>query len=99
MKVTIYPSRFILDKHFEGSKSLTHRLLIGSWLSNEGFILENIPNNDDINATLNFFKALGREIIYTSEDSLYIKPSSSFKKIDTLYVDVKSSASTLRFLF
>ena len=98
MKVTIYPSRFILDKHFEGSKSLTHRLLIGSWLANEGFILENVPNNDDINATLNFFKALGREIIYASEDSLYIKPSSTNPKLDTLYVDVKSSASTLRFL-
>lgn len=98
MNVTIYPSRFILDKHFEGSKSLTHRLLIASMLANEGFILENVPRNDDINATMNFFKALNREIVYVSENSIYLRPIQNFKKLDTLYVDVNSSASTLRFL-
>ena len=54
MNVTIYPTRFIHEKAFLGSKSLTHRFLIASFLINEGIILENVANNDDINATISF---------------------------------------------
>lgn len=97
MNVSIYPSYFILDKAFEGSKSLAHRFIIASFLANEAILLDNVPENDDIDATLNFFKALGKEIIYTSKHSLYMKPSKTKYK-ELLYVDVKSSASTLRFL-
>lgn len=97
MNVSIYPSYFILDKAFEGSKALAHRFLIASFLANEAFIIDNIPENDDIEATLNFFKALDKEIVYTSKNSLYIKPSTTKYK-DLLYIDVKSSASSLRFL-
>lgn len=97
MNVSIYPSHFIFEKAFEGSKSLAHRFLIASFLANEAILIDNVPENDDIEATLNFFKALGKEIVYTSKHSLYIKPSITKYK-DLLYVDVKSSASSLRFL-
>ena len=66
MNVTIYPSRFILDKNFLGSKDLTQRYLIASWLANEPIILDNIADNEDVESTLNFFKALKKEVIYTS---------------------------------
>ena len=52
MDVTIRNSRFIAENAFLGSKSLTHRFLIASWLINEAIILENICENDDINAFL-----------------------------------------------
>ena len=99
MNVTIYPSHFIYENAFLGSKSLTHRFLIASWLVNEGIILENVPLNDDIDATISFLKAIGKEVIFTSKHSCYVKPSTTqFKKLDILYVDVKSSTSTLLFL-
>ena len=99
MNVTIYPTHFIFEKAFLGSKSLTHRFLIASWLINEGIILDNVPNNDDINATISFLKAIGKEVVFTSKNSCYVKHSSNnFEKLDTLYVDVKSSTSTLLFL-
>ena len=61
MNVTIYPTRFILEKAFLGSKSLTHRFLIASYLINEGIILENVCENDDINATISFLKEVNKE--------------------------------------
>ena len=97
MNVTIYPSRFILNKEIDGSKALTHRFLLGSILSNEGIILDNIPNNDDIKATLNFLKAINKEYIYTSENSIYVK-QGKINKLDEINVDVYNSASTLRFI-
>ena len=42
MNVTIYPTRFILEKAFLGSKSLTHRFLIASFLINEGIMLREV---------------------------------------------------------
>ena len=99
MNVTIYPTRFILEKAFLGSKSLTHRFLIASFLINEGIILENVANNDDINATISFLKEVGKEIIFTSNNTLIMKKSTTpFNKLDELVVDVKSSTSTLLFL-
>ena len=99
MNVTIYPTHFIYEKAFLGSKSLTHRFLIASWLVNEGIILDNVPNNDDINATISFLKAIDKEVVFTSKNSCYVKPSSNiYEKKDILYIDVKSSTSTLLFL-
>ena len=97
MKVKIYPSRFILNKEIDGSKALTHRFLLGCLLSNEGIILDNIPNNDDIKATLNFLKAINKEYIYTSENSIYVKPSK-INNFDEIEIDVLNSASSLRFI-
>ena len=43
MNVKIYPSKFILEKDFDGSKSLAHRFLIASFLANDKSIINNIP--------------------------------------------------------
>lgn len=97
MNVKIYPSRFILEKHFDGSTSLTHRFLIASWLINEKIFLDNVPSNDDIKATINFLKEVNTEVVFTDKNSCYLKPNKYIKK-DVLYVDINNSTSTLRFL-
>ncbi|MCI5745834.1 MAG: hypothetical protein MR270_06105 [Erysipelotrichaceae bacterium] len=98
MNVTIYPSRFILDKNFLGSKDLTQRYLIASWLSNEPIILDNIADNEDVESTLNFFKALKKEVIYTSKHSLYIKPSNKREILPEITINVNKSKTTLFYL-
>ena len=54
MNVKIYKSRFILEHKFSGSKSLTHRYLIGAFLLNNGIILQ-LPRG--------IYEALNRAII------------------------------------
>ena len=98
MNVKIYPSRFISENKFYGSKSLTHRFLIACFLANNGSIIDNIAVNDDIQATLSFFKAVGVELNYTSTHSCYLKPINNYKKKDVITIDANGSASTLRFL-
>lgn len=97
MDVKIYSSRFILEKSFDGSTALTHRFLIASWLANEQIFLDNVPTNDDINATIDFLNQINTEVLFTSENSCYLKPKKYIKK-DILYFDVKNSTSSLRFL-
>lgn len=98
MNVKIHPSRFISENKFLGSKSLTHRFLLACFLANNSSIIDNIAENDDIDATMSFFKAIGVEIIYTSKHSCYLKPLVDYKMKDVIYIDANSSASTLRFL-
>lgn len=97
MNVTIYPSRFILNSKINGSKALTHRFLIASFLANEPFIIDNIPINDDINATLNFFKSIDKEIVFTDTNSLYLKKSNINHK-NEITINVNNSYSSLLFL-
>lgn len=97
MNVTIYPSRFILEKSFAGSTALTHRYLIASWLMNEGILFENVPENEDVDALFNFFNAIGKDIIYTNSNSLYIKPSKR-SDFHQLIINVKDSVTTLLLL-
>ena len=97
MKVSINNSRFIYSKKINGSKALAHRFLIGAFLANEPFIIENVPDNDDIKATLNFLKAINKEIVFTDRNSCYIKPSE-IKKEKEIVVEVNNSYSTLLFL-
>ena len=96
MNVTIFPSRFILNKEIDGAKALIHRFLIGSLLANESMIIDNVSINEDIKATLNFLTAIGIEYCFTTENSLFIK-KSKIKKLDVIEVDVYNSTSTLRF--
>ena len=97
MKVSINNSRFIYSKRVNGSKALAHRFLIGAFLANESFIIENIPKNDDIEATLNFFKAINKEVVFTDNNSCYIKPSETTKAKE-ITINVNNSYSTLLFL-
>lgn len=97
MNVLIYPSRFILEDDFLGSKNLTHLYLIASFIANQGIILENVSKCDDINATLSFFKEIGKEVVFNEEYSCYIKPST-LKPLKNISIHVGSSTSTLLYL-
>ena len=45
------------------SKSYAHRLLIAAALTNEESVIEKVYLSNDVTATLNCIKALGREVI------------------------------------
>lgn len=78
-----------------GSKSYAHRMLIGAFLSNENCIINNVPNSNDIDATLSCLKELGLEykIINNRCELFHVN-----KIIDFPILDAKESGSTLRFL-
>ena len=51
------------------SKSYAHRLLIASCLSNNESIIENVVLSNDILATINCIKALGKEVIIEGNEN------------------------------
>ncbi len=97
MNITFYPSRFILEKSFSGSTTLAQLFLIASWLINEGILLENVPDNQQMQATFHFFEALDKKIVYTNRNSLYLKPSKNIYK-EQIVIDINHNLSTLLFL-
>ena len=62
------------------SKSYAHRLLIASCLSNNESIIENVVLSNDILATINCIKALGKEVIIEGNENktLIIKKDKNF---------------------
>ena len=83
------------------SKSYAHRLLIASCLSFDECRVENIVLSNDILATINCIKTLGKEVVVEGEaiKTLIIKNDKSFNidNIDELIFDCNESGSTLRF--
>ena len=77
------------------SKSYSHRLLIAGLLSNKTSKISNISMSNDIIATINCIKALGKNV-YIENDSITIE--ESHKELDNeLYFDCLESGSTIRF--
>jgi len=83
------------------SKSYTHRLLIACALSKKESEVKNIVLSNDILATINCIKALGKEVDITGdhEKTIRIKNNDNFdlKSKDELIFDCLESGSTLRF--
>lgn len=77
------------------SKSYAHRLLIASMLSNDNCIVNNISMSNDIIASINCIKALGKDVII-NKDSINVI-SSNKELDDELVFDCLESGSTLRF--
>ena len=77
------------------SKSEAHRVLIMAFLLKKKLTIHNISYSEDINATISVLEAMGAK---------FNKTNSSIEAIgyddcpDKIVVDVKQSASTLRFL-
>ncbi len=78
-----------------GSKSYSHRALIASFIANKKTIIKNINFCDDVKETLMVLKALGGVFIEENGDIVFIKREAASNKIS---VEIKESASTLRFL-
>ena len=83
------------------SKSYAHRLLIACALSKKESEVKNIVLSNDILATINCIKALGKEVDITGdyEKTIRIKNNDNFdlKSKDELIFDCLESGSTLRF--
>ncbi len=79
------------------SKSYAHRLLIAGALSNKKVIIKNVILNNDIKATINCLKTLGKKII-VRKDMIYIDTVKPFNKLpNELVFNCLESGSTLRF--
>ena len=83
------------------SKSYAHRMLIAAGLSKNDCVVENVVLSNDILATINCLKTLGKEIEITGDyiKTIIIKNNNSFDidNIDELVFDCLESGSTLRF--
>lgn len=91
MDVKIFPTTFNGTLDMIGSKSLSHRYLIGAALSSEKSTLYNLMESEDIIATKTILKAMGASIYQNS-----IKGPSNQPPSEVL--DARASGSTLRFL-
>lgn len=82
------------------SKSYAHRLLISSSLSKENSTISNVELSNDIIATINCLKALGRKIEYNKDNkTVYISHEYNFNELnDEIILDAYESGSTYRFL-
>lgn len=79
------------------SKSYTHRLLIAAGLSNQDVEISNVVVSDDIMATINCLRTLGKNINIIN-DTVVIKTSKTISELDdNLIFDCNESGSTLRF--
>ena len=78
------------------SKSYAHRLLISAALSYGKCKISNVSFSNDILATINCLKTLGRKITI-KEDSVLIENNPNIQLEDTLIFDCIESGSTLRF--
>lgn len=98
MKVQIVPSVAKGVIKAQPSKSYAHRLLIAAALSNEESIIKNVVLSNDIKATIDCIRALGKtvEII---DDEIKIKNNNSFdiSSQDEIVFNCLESGSTLRF--
>ena len=83
-----------------GSKSYAHRLLISSSLSKENSTISNVELSNDIIATINCLKALGKKIEYNKDNkTVYISHEYNFNELnDEIILDAYESGSTYRFL-
>ena len=77
------------------SKSMAHRLIIAAALSEGECRIENVAMSEDITATSECMKKLGKEITFDN-GTLYIK-NAEVKNSDRMLF-VNESGSTLRFL-
>lgn len=101
MKVKINKSiaNGIIDA--QPSKSYAHRLLIASSLCDDECVISNVVLSNDILATINCIKTLGKEVIITGEDKKTVNiknnPNFNINEQDELVFDCLESGSTLRF--
>lgn len=101
MKVTINKSVAKGIVQAQPSKSYAHRLLIASALTNEESTIENVVLSNDILATINCIKALGKDVIIKGDyiKTIIIKNNDNFNidNKEEIIFDCLESGSTLRF--
>lgn len=96
MRAIIHKSRASGSIIAPPSKSFAHRLLIVAALSNGISKIENVTLSNDIIATLNCIKTLGKDV-QIIDNTVIIKSDTNRKLNDILEFDCLESGSTLRF--
>ena len=101
MKVNINKSIANGTVKAQPSKSYAHRLLIACALSKKESVINNIVLSNDILATINCIKALGKEVVIEGDyiKTITIKNNESFNinEKEEIIFDCLESGSTLRF--
>lgn len=103
MRIKIKPSIACGEINVPPSKSYAHRLLIASGLSNNECTVGNIALSEDILATLDCLKALGKNIeilndINSNNKTIKISTEKSFEELpNEIILNCNESGSTLRF--
>ena len=90
MDVKIFPTTFNGHLNMVGSKSLSHRYLIGAALSNEPSTLTNLMDSLDIKATKEILESMGAAL---SHDHVH----GPLKTLPKTVLNAHASGSTLRF--
>ena len=80
-----------------GSKYVANRVLLISALAEGTSMIKNVPDNDDINNSINALKKFGIEI-EKEDNTLIIKGSSGKLKLPENEIDVGNSGTLLRFI-
>ena len=97
MNIIVHSSKSEGKINIPASKSDMHRAIIAASLANGTSTIENVTLSNDINATINAFKALGANI-NQKNNKLIIQGISSFSEVKNSEIDCNESGSTLRFL-
>ena len=97
MKIIVNYSRSRGEVLIPASKSDLHRAIFAASLANGTSVIKNITLSNDINATIDAFKALGANIIQ-KDDTLIINGISDFNSSINKVIDCGESGTTLRFL-
>ncbi|MBR2759768.1 MAG: 3-phosphoshikimate 1-carboxyvinyltransferase [Solobacterium sp.] len=81
-----------------GSKSISHRALIASALSEEPSVIRHPVKNEDTRATIACLSHLGRKFAFPDPETIEVSGSPSFSGYEGGVLDCSESGSTLRFL-
>lgn len=96
MRVTIKKGTANGIINAQPSKSFSHRLLIASALSSFESVVHNVVLSNDIIATINCLKVLGKDVMI-EENTVTIKNKIGYIMPNELIFDCMESGSTLRF--
>ncbi|NLC54445.1 MAG: 3-phosphoshikimate 1-carboxyvinyltransferase [Erysipelothrix sp.] len=97
MQVKVFPSKVFGTIKVPASKSVVHRALIASALSNGYNEIDDVDFNEDIFATINGLEKLGAKILIKGS-TICINGFDVNQNIDKVEIDANESGSTLRFL-
>jgi 3-phosphoshikimate 1-carboxyvinyltransferase len=97
MNLTVTKSRLIKRSlSVPGDKSIAHRALILGTLTNGESIIRNIPDSEDIKATINCLKQLGAKLKPGKHNSIHIAPS--ILKQSPAPLNAQNSGTTMRLM-
>lgn len=97
MDIKVFPSKVAGSISVPASKSVVHRALIASALSDGTSIIDCVDLNEDILATIKALKALGAKISIDKR-MITVKGFIMNKTLDQVEINAKESGSTMRFI-